>query len=325
MITLDEVRKVYRVRGGDVVALDGIDLKIPAGQIHGIVGESGAGKSTLIRCLTGLESPTSGTVTVDGQNIAALRESERRVARRRIGMVFQHVNLLEARTAAANIAYPLAIVKTGREERKARVAELLELVGLNGRGDSYPAQLSGGQRQRVGIARALATSPSVLLCDEPTSALDTATTRQILRLIRDVRDRLGITVVIITHETSVVREVCDAATLLESGRIVESGTLSDLTANPTSRLSRALIPVPDVPLHTGNSLISVYGGGTEADLARALQVIAAEPDAKVVAGAIETIGGTRVGRWNLEVTEADRHQVRNRLSDAGLHVEDEVA
>ncbi|MBZ2198147.1 methionine ABC transporter ATP-binding protein [Occultella gossypii] len=325
MITLQDLRKVYQTRSGEVVALDGISLEIPQGQIHGIVGQSGAGKSTLIRCLTALERPTTGSVIVDGAEVSALSEALLRQARRRIGMVFQHVNLFEARTAAANIAYPLAIAGVPRAQRAIRVQELLDLVGLGDRGDAYPAQLSGGQKQRVGIARALATEPAVLLCDEPTSALDSTTTRQILRLIRDVRDRLGITVVIITHETSVVREVCDAATLLADGRIVESGPLADVVTRPGSPLSQALVPVPDVGVGDQRALVQVSAGGAQAQIAHALHAIATEPDAHVVAGSIETLGGVRVGRWHLDVADGDRVAVLSRLRAAGLAIEDDAA
>lgn len=321
MITLTDVRKVYRTRNGDVTALNGINLHIPAGQIHGIVGESGAGKSTLIRCLTALENPTSGSVTVDGQELSSLNERQRQLARRNIGMVFQHVNLLDARTAAANIAYPLAVSGVPRTERKERVAQLLELVGLSGRGDSYPAQLSGGQRQRVGIARALATNPKVLLCDEPTSALDGATTRQILDLIRSLRDSLGITVVIITHEPAVVREICDAATLLSLGNIAESGSLTSIVLNAHSELAHSLIPLPPVPVPAGSTELLVYGGGTESEVAHALHAIATDPISRVVSGTIETIGAARVGRWSLEVPDGDVDGVVQRLENVGLAVQ----
>ena len=201
MISLRNVHKIYHLRdGSDVRALDGLTLEIPAGSIHGVVGTSGAGKSTLVRCLTALERPTDGEVRVAGQDVTSLSASELRKARRAIGMVFQHANLLEQRTAAQNIAYPLDLAGAQKGQRRGRVSRMLELVGLADRGSSYPAQLSGGQQQRVGIARALADEPAVLLCDEPTSALDPETTRSILDLIRDVRDRLGVTVVIITHE-----------------------------------------------------------------------------------------------------------------------------
>ena len=235
MIDLTGVSKVYPVKsGGQVVALDGVNLHVDRGSIHGIVGRSGAGKSTLIRCLTALEKPTEGHIVVDGLDLSMLSGSALRAARRRIGMVFQAANLLDARTAADNIGYPLKLAGVPRAQRRERVEELLELVGLEGRGDSYPSQLSGGQRQRVGIARALADNPAVLLCDEPTSALDTESTAQILSLLRHVRDVAGVTVVIITHEMAVVREICDSVTLLGHGQVLQTGPLEG--SWPTPRL-----------------------------------------------------------------------------------------
>ncbi|WP_058234983.1 methionine ABC transporter ATP-binding protein [Devriesea agamarum] len=309
MITLDGLTKVFPAPDGgeDVVALDGIDLSVPAGSIHGIVGRSGAGKSTLIRCLTALERPTEGSVYVDDVNLTALVGAALRRARRDIGMVFQHANLLDSRTAARNIAHPLEIAGTPRGEREHRVAELVDLVGLTGRENNYPSQLSGGQRQRVGIARALATSPRLLLCDEPTSALDSTTTRQILRLIRDLRDRLGITVLIITHEMSVVREVCDGATLLESGRIVETGSLQDVVRNPHGRLAPELIPMPPAPTGVDGLLINVFYGASERlkstdDVIAFVRARGAE--VQIAAGTIETIGGTQIGRVQLALTNA---------------------
>jgi D-methionine transport system ATP-binding protein len=249
MITLEGLTKVFPAPGGgdDVVALDDLSLTVPTGRIHGIVGRSGAGKSTLIRCLTGLEKPTRGSMRIGETDVAKLDGAALRAARRNIGMVFQHANLLDSRTAAQNIAHPLQIAGVGRGERKARVAELVRLVGLEGREKNYPAQLSGGQIQRVGIARGLAAKPQVLLCDEPTSALDPATTRQILTLIKNLRDELGITVLLITHEMSVVREICDSVTLLENGRIVQSGELVDVASDPHGPLAAELIPLPPAP------------------------------------------------------------------------------
>ena len=304
MITLDSLTKVFPAPGGGdpVVALDGIDLHLEPGRVHGIVGRSGAGKSTLIRCLTGLEKPTTGRVEVDGTDIAALEGAPLRAARRNIGMVFQHANLLDSRTAARNIAHPLEIAGVPRAQREQRVAELVELVGLTGREHNYPAQLSGGQIQRVGIARGLAAEPKVLLCDEPTSALDGSTTRQILRLIADLRERLGITVVIITHEMGVVREVCDTVTLLQDGRITHTGDLLDVAADPHGPLSAELIPLPPAP--TGIDALVVncdYGDSerfrTTEDLIRLAESY--EADARIVAGTIETIGGRQVGRVQL--------------------------
>ncbi|WP_324653418.1 methionine ABC transporter ATP-binding protein [Georgenia sp. H159] len=321
MISLSDVRKVYGTRGDrEVVALDGIDLHVPRGQIHGIVGESGAGKSTLIRCLTALERPTSGTVAIDGVALSGLGERALRRQRLRIGMVFQHVNLLEARTAAANVAYPLRVARVPRPRRAERVAELLELVGLSDRADSYPSQLSGGQKQRVGIARALAAEPAVLLCDEPTSALDSDTTRQILRLIHDVRDRLGITVLIITHEMSVVREVCDAVTLLDRGRVVQSGPIDEVTSEHGSRLARSLVPLPPAPAAPGRTTLEIaFAGGTGRVLAA---VAALGEDVDVPAGTIETLVGTRVGRMRLTVPVGSAADAGRSLRAAGIHVEE---
>ena len=348
MISLRDVHKVYRLRDGSQVhALDGLSLNIPAGSIHGIVGTSGAGKSTLVRCLTALERPTYGEVRVAGQDLTTLSANELRKARRAIGMVFQHANLLEQRTAAQNIAYPLDLAGAQKGQRHERVSRMLELVGLADRGSSYPAQLSGGQKQRVGIARALADEPAVLLCDEPTSALDPETTRSILDLIRDVRDRLGVTVVIITHEMSVVRRICDSVSLLEAGRIVQSGPIEDVVSDVDSRLSLELVPPPDVPkaaLVAGSTedtddQADGAGGADRAgstdsaviDVAMtahpgepaAAQVLSlvAEQGADVAGGVFETLGTAQVGRLALTIP-ADRAQAAvAALREAGITAE----
>lgn len=320
MIQLTALRKVYPSASGDVVALDSIDLEVPRGAIHGIVGRSGAGKSTLIRCLTGLEQPTAGTVSVAGRQLTGLSETELRSARRAMGMVFQHVNLLDSRTVAGNVAYPLEVAGVPRAERARRVAELLRLVGLEDRADARPRRLSGGQRQRVGIARALATEPDVLLCDEPTSALDGATTRSILTLIRDLRDRLGITVVIITHEMSVVRETCDSVTLLEHGRVVQHGTLGAVVSEHGSRLARELIPVPDVPLGEERALVELTWTTDELPTHVALRTVAdLGTDVDVVAGTVETLAGLRVGRLQVDLAAAGLDEALTRFRSAGMH------
>ena len=354
MISLRDVHKVYRLRDGSQVhALDGLSLNIPAGSIHGIVGTSGAGKSTLVRCLTALERPTYGEVRVAGQDLTTLSANELRKARRAIGMVFQHANLLDQRTAAQNIAYPLDLAGAQKGQRHERVSRMLELVGLADRGSSYPAQLSGGQKQRVGIARALADEPAVLLCDEPTSALDPETTRSILDLIRDVRDRLGVTVVIITHEMSVVRRICDSVSLLDAGRIVQSGPIEDVVSDVDSRLSLELVPPPDVPkaaLVAGSTEDTEdtddqadgagdadHAGSTDSaesaviDVAltahpgepAAAQVLSlvAEQGADVAGGVFETLGTAQVGRLALTIP-ADRAQAAvAALREAGITAE----
>ena len=217
MIKLSNITKVFHQGTRTIQALNNVSLHVPAGQIYGVIGASGAGKSTLIRCVNLLERPTEGSVLVDGQELTTLSESELTKARRQIGMIFQHFNLLSSRTVFGNVALPLELDNTPKDEIKRRVTELLSLVGLGDKHDSYPSNLSGGQKQRVAIARALASNPKVLLCDEATSALDPATTRSILELLKDINRRLGLTILLITHEMDVVN-VCKRSHLLTACR-----------------------------------------------------------------------------------------------------------
>jgi D-methionine transport system ATP-binding protein len=239
MLEISGLRKVFP---NGVVALDGVDLSVPAGEIVGVIGRSGTGKSTLIRCVNRLEEPTAGTITLEGADLTRMRGAELRAARRRIGMIFQQFNLLTSRTAAENVALPLEIAGVGRAERRRRAHELLDLVGLGDRTGAYPAQLSGGQKQRVGIARALASEPALLLSDEATSALDAETTHSVLDLLRQINAELGLTVLLITHEMDVVRAACDRVALLDAGRVVEHGPLGEVVARPGSRLAAGLLP-----------------------------------------------------------------------------------
>ncbi|BCY11273.1 methionine ABC transporter ATP-binding protein [Actinoplanes sp. L3-i22] len=220
-----------------VVALDDVSLEVAKGEVFGVIGHSGAGKSTLIRLINGLETPTSGRVWVDDRDIAALSEKDRRGVRRDIGMIFQQFNLFRSRTVAGNVAYPLKVAGVGRAERDRRVARLLDFVGLLDRAHDHPEQLSGGQKQRVGIARALATDPSLLLADEATSALDPKTTSEVLALLRRVNRELGVTIVLITHELDVIRTVADRVAVMEGGRVAETGTVYDVFANPSSAVA----------------------------------------------------------------------------------------
>ncbi|MCI4012938.1 methionine ABC transporter ATP-binding protein [Brevibacterium sp. ZH18] len=301
MIELRGLRKVF----GPTVALEEIDLSVPAGEIHGIVGRSGAGKSTLIRCLTGLERPSSGTVSIDGVDITDQSGSGLREARRNIGMVFQHVNLLDSRTALHNVAHPLQIAGVSKSERLAKARELLDFVGLGDRVDNFPAQLSGGQKQRVGIARALAAEPKVLLCDEPTSALDATTTDQILGLIRSLRDRLGITVLIITHEMSVIREICDSVTLLADGRVAKTGKLAEVISEPGSDLAKDLVPLPPIGLDDSDTaLVEVSLAGTSLPQVLTCAQSAGVGAEAILAGAVETIEGKQIGRIRFTVAGA---------------------
>lgn len=362
MIDLIDVSKIYPVKGSDdVVALDHVNLHVEAGSIHGIVGQSGAGKSTLIRCLTALEKPTSGSIIVDDIDLSQLRGRELRQARRKIGMVFQAANLFDAKTAGGNIEFPLKVAakkEFTREERKGRVRELLALVGLEHRGGAYPSELSGGQRQRVGIARALSDTPRVLLCDEPTSALDPESTRAILSLLRQVRDETGVTIVIITHEMSVVREICDSVTLLKDGGIVQSGTIEEVLANPGSPLAKELVPAPSVdeldvtdfnreltareiaaqsssakansaeaktsaqPWESGNILLDViFTSHPGVPTGSNMLNLAAKLGADVTAGTFESMGSVQVGRLALAIPADQRSSIIDQLRAQGAHVE----
>ena len=243
IIAFAGVGKLYAARdnSAQVVALDGIDLQVPEGSIVGIIGRSGAGKSTLIRLINGLERPTSGQVLVTGTDVAALDERGLRQARRSIGMIFQHFNLLSSRTAFQNIALPLEIAGVAKAEIAGIVEPLLAMVGLSDKRDRYPAELSGGQKQRVGIARALATKPKVLLSDEATSALDPETTDQILSLLKTINAELKLTIVFITHEMSVVKKLADLVAVLDHGRIVEQGTTYEVFANPRHETTKKFV------------------------------------------------------------------------------------
>ncbi|MFD3446278.1 methionine ABC transporter ATP-binding protein [Microbacteriaceae bacterium 4G12] len=241
MVRFDGVSKTFPVGKQTVVAVENVSLTIEQGEIFAIIGYSGAGKSTLVRLINGLERVTSGTVTVDGVDVTALSESKLRPVRSGIGMIFQQFNLFRSRTVAGNVAYPLKVAGWPREKRAARVAELLEFVGLAERARSYPDQLSGGQKQRVGIARALATSPKLLLADESTSALDPETTQEVLRLLQKVNRELGVTVVVITHEMDVVRSIADRVAVLDRGRVVEQDTVFEVFSNPKTETARRFV------------------------------------------------------------------------------------
>lgn len=241
MIKLIGLNKVYG-KGSDAVhALRDVSLHVPQGKIFGVIGASGAGKSTLIRCVNLLERPTQGQVIVDGQDLVALSERDLTQARRQIGMIFQHFNLLASRTVFGNVALPLELDNTPKEEIKRRVTELLDLVGLSDKHDSYAANLSGGQKQRVAIARALASNPKVLLCDEATSALDPATTRSILELLKDINRRLGLTILLITHEMDVVKRICDCVAVISNGELIEQDTVSEVFSHPKTPLAQQFI------------------------------------------------------------------------------------
>ncbi|ALF08861.1 methionine ABC transporter ATP-binding protein [Parageobacillus thermoglucosidasius] len=241
MIEIKNVTKIYSMKKKQVVGVDNISLTIQDGEIFGIIGYSGAGKSTLLRCLNLLERPTSGQVIIDGVDLTSLNDKQLRQARLKIGMIFQHFYLISSKTVFENVAFALKAAKKPKEEIEKRVNELLEMVGLSDKRDAYPSQLSGGQKQRVGIARALANDPTVLLCDEATSALDPSTTKSILALLKKINRELGITIVLITHEMEVVKEICDRVAVMQNGRIIELGTVYDIFTNPQEELTKSFI------------------------------------------------------------------------------------
>ncbi|WP_415806268.1 methionine ABC transporter ATP-binding protein [Bordetella muralis] len=311
-VAFRHLSKIYRSSAGAVTALQDIDLDIAPGSIFGIIGRSGAGKSSLLRTINRLERPTGGQVLVDGVDIASLSESELVQLRRRIGMIFQHFNLLSAKTVYENVALPLKVAGVSPRAIAERVQELLQLVGLQDKADTYPSRLSGGQKQRVGIARALATGPQILLCDEATSALDPETTQSILSLLKDINRRLGITIVLITHEMSVIREIAERVLVLEKGRVAELGEVWKVFGNPQHDATKALLAplqhsLPDdlqarlvrQPHPSGRYSrilqLSYSGeGGLEPDLLRIVRSLPGQP--QLVHGGVDRIQGHAHGR-----------------------------
>ena len=257
MIKLEHISKTFGDTGDGVHAVKDVSLEIGDGEIFGIIGFSGAGKSTLVRCINLLERPTSGTVTVDGQELTALSEKELRQARKKISMIFQGFNLLMQRTCLKNVCFPMELSGVPKAQAEKKALELLDLVGLKEKASAYPAQLSGGQKQRVAIARALATDPKVLLCDEATSALDPTTTNSILALLKELNQKLGVTVVIITHQMSVIEEICTRVAILDGGEVAEEGRVEDIFAHPATDAARRLV-------YPGGVSAKQYPAGTRA-------------------------------------------------------------
>lgn len=241
MIKLNNITKIFTLPDKKLTALDNVSLHVPKGQICGVIGASGAGKSTLIRCVNLLERPTHGAVIIDDVDLTQLSDAELVKTRRQIGMIFQHFNLLSSRTVYDNVAFPLELQGLSKSEIKERITPILDIVGLTERMNNYPSQLSGGQKQRVGIARALASNPKVLLCDEATSALDPQTTESILKLLKDINEKMGLTIVLITHEMHVIREICDRVAVIEGGVILEEGSTVEVFTHPRENTTKEFI------------------------------------------------------------------------------------
>ncbi len=320
MIQVENLVKVFGAAPNEVRALDDVNLTVERGEILAVVGQSGAGKSTLVRCLTLLEQPSSGKIIVGGRVVTDLAAGELRQARRAIGQVFQHANLLDNRTAKKNVEYPLEVAGWNKADRAKRAEELLQLVGLGDRQNSFPSQLSGGQAQRVGIARALAASPDVLLCDEPTSALDPSTTDDLLELLVKLRDELQVTILIITHDLGVVRRIADRVAVLEGGRIVDSGSVEEVAAHQHSPLLSD-IGVEDA---RGEAELRVSGGHEVAAipfisrLTRELGI-----DVRLCSGGAHAIGDVHVLSATLGFeSEEDRNRAAEWLRVNGFTVEE---
>ena len=307
IIEIRGLRKTFGQGEAAVTALDGIDLSIEKGEIFGIIGLSGAGKSTLVRCMNLLETPTEGTVRVDGQDITTLSPKELRKARQSITMIFQGFNLLMQRSALDNICFPLELSGTPRKEAVARARELLKVVGLEGREGAYPAQLSGGQKQRVAIARALATDPKVLLCDEATSALDPTTTQSILALLQELNRSLGVTVVIITHEMKVVEQICGRVAILAESHVVEEGKVSEVFRHPKTAAARQLLmPGSETARETlahGRAYRITFDGSTAEQPVVSGMVLSCGEPVNILFADMKNIEGKTYGQMLLQLPE----------------------
>ena len=322
MIEIKHLSKTFGVSGGTVDALKDISLTIPDGEIYGIIGMSGAGKSTLVRCINMLERPTRGDILIDGKSMTELSQKELREKRRDITMIFQGFNLLMQRNCLKNVCFPLEMAGVKKAEAEKRAAELLELVGLGDKFKSYPAQLSGGQQQRVAIARALATHPKILLCDEATSALDPQTTQSILSLIRDIHDRLGITVIIITHQMSVVEQICTRVAILDGGVVAEEGAVSDVFSSPKSEAAKRLVYPEGYqnPVMSGEdgAVIRVVFNGANATETPLIAKMAMEENiaASILSASTRSIGDKAYGNMLLGIS-GGREQTQRALDYLG--------
>ena len=327
IVRIQGLNKTFHGRAGTVVALNGIDLDIYRGEIFGIIGLSGAGKSTLVRCLNLLERPTSGTVRVNGKNLTKLSEKELRKERQNIGMIFQHFNLLMQRTALDNVCFPMEIAGISKKEARKKALEYLKVVGLEEKALSYPSQLSGGQKQRVAIARVLASDPKILLCDEATSALDPQTTKAILELIKEINRDYGITVVVITHEMSVVQEICNRVAVLESGTLVESGTVEELFRSPKTEAARRLVfsERTQIQKMEGKRLVRVtFRDKSSFEPVIANLVLTYRTPVNILYADTKNIGGAAEGEMILQLPEIEEvaDKMIQYLKDTNMGVEE---
>jgi ABC-type metal ion transport system, ATPase component len=326
MIRIEGLSKIYGTGADSVAALKNVSLTVNRGDIHGIIGMSGAGKSTLIRCVNRLDTPTEGRIYIDGQNIMELNGKDLRAMRKRVSMIFQQFGLLMQRTVSNNVRYPLEIAGVARGDANARVKELLEIVGLESKANAYPSQLSGGQKQRVAIARALASNPEVLLCDEATSALDPMTTQSILSLLQDINRRMGITIIIITHEMAVIRQICNKVTIIDDGVIVEEGDVDDVFTHTRSKAGRRLFGIvkEEEVDEVREAVRIVFDGDARNAPMLADFILKYKMPVNILSADMHRLGGKAYGQMLLEMPKSytERETLVMGLREMGLTVEE---
>lgn len=308
MIRLKHVTKKFKSKGNEVIAVNDVSLDIKKGEIFGIIGFSGAGKSTLVRCINLLEVPTSGAVYFEDTDLTKAGTRDLRRYRQKIGMIFQQFNLLAQRTVLDNVCYPLEIAGINKKEARIRANELLDLVGIADKANAYPSQLSGGQKQRVAIARALSTNPEVLLCDEATSALDPITTRSILQLLKDINQKMGVTIIVITHEMRVVEQICDRVAVMSKGAVEEQGTVKEVFLTPKSETGKKLVlPGEGATIRTPekNYLRIVFDGQSSSEPVLADLILASNARLNILGANTEDIGGNAYGQMLIEKPEQE--------------------
>ena len=336
IIQIQDVSKKFQKKDGEIDALKHVTLDIEAGDIYGIIGMSGAGKSTLVRCINHIEVPTEGTVIVQDKDLSKLSEKELRKQREHIGMIFQHFNLLMQKSVLENVCFPLFIQGKSKAEAKKKAYELLDIVGLKDRAKAYPSQLSGGQKQRVAIARALASDPQILLCDEATSALDPQTTSSILALLQDINKRFGITIVVITHQMAVVREICNRVAIMKDGQVVENGSTVEIFNHPKSEVARELLRKDDggdttgddqqtaSQIQDGTKIRIVFTENSAFEPVIANMILTFKEPINILKAATKNVGGVAKGEMILEIPNGSTNvkAMEQYLIDRGLEIEE---
>ncbi len=332
-IVIQDVSKTFETKDGSVHALKNVSLSIESGDIYGIIGMSGAGKSTLVRCMNFLEVPTEGKVMIDGKSLSEFSPKELRKEREKIGMIFQHFNLLMQKNVLENICFPLYIQGKKKAEARARAMELLEIVGLADRAKAYPAQLSGGQKQRVAIARALASDPQILLCDEATSALDPQTTSSILELLQEINKKFGITIVIITHQMSVVREICTHVAIMKDGEVKEQGLVEEIFSHPKSQVAKELISrdsgndveskkLTQSEIQDGETVRIVFSENSAFEPVIANLILTFHEPVNILKADTKNVGGVAKGEMILQFMSGSTHvqEMKDYLAERGLEI-----